>query len=48
MFLTREKPKNLDRPRYRLPPTIVEDVIAGIAFVVICVAGYFLAWGGLT
>lgn len=48
MFLTREKPKNLDRPRHRLPPKIVEDAIAGIAFVVICVAGYFLAWGGLT
>ena len=36
------------RDSFKLPPTIVEDAIAGIAFVVICVAGYFLAWGGLT
>lgn len=36
------------RDSFKLPPTIVEDAIAGIAFVIICVAGYFIAWGGLT
>jgi hypothetical protein len=48
MPMTEEKPVKSARPRYQLPSTIVEDAIAGVAFVVICVAGYFLAWGGLT